>query len=420
MDTRDSYLAQADRLLRKENFTKEDKSKVDALLAMADQLSGASMALRRAKLAADELEMGKRSRDNAGHPEVEQQFREWLRHGNVDRLSDVGKKSVVGYVGEPRSLNGVSAEMREGERARALAMDLPIEKRGQNTTTTAGGYLVPSSFYGAMVENLKAADPLFSAATPLLTKNGSAISPPILDDTRVSAATIAENAVSIAQDVLLPTWSTAFSSCPTWRSNIVLCSTELANDSFFDLSTFLARVFAKRFARGCGLAFTNTLLGSATSAFTSASNTALTYDEIVNLYAAVDPSYSIVGTWLMNPTTWASIMQLKSSTGGSPMVEPEVDAAGRPLLLGRPVLLSPNMPTLAATQKAVAFGDLSQFYRREVEGSLVLQVFRERYIDAGKFAYEAYWRLDGQLALPPAYGSPATQISPVRFITQKT
>src|SRR5665811_679628 len=61
METRESYLAQADRILSKPNCTKEDRSKVDALLALADAKDPAPMQLRRAKLANDELSLGIRN-----------------------------------------------------------------------------------------------------------------------------------------------------------------------------------------------------------------------------------------------------------------------------------------------------------------------------------------------------------------------
>jgi HK97 family phage major capsid protein len=120
----------------------------------------------------------------------------------------------------------------------------------------------------------------------------------------------------------------------------------------------------------------------------------------------------------MNPTSFGKIAKIKASTGGSFMFPSQVDAQGRPLLLGKVVYLSPSMPDMTASNTAVAFGDLSRFVRREVENSLSLKVFRERYAEYGQVGYQAFWRLDGKLIIPPPSGSPLVQISPVRYITQ--
>lgn len=391
METRQSLLAQADSILSRPNFTKEDKSKVDGLLALADQLDPHRMELRRARLGQIELDAGIRSSDNSGAAEVEQEFRQFLQHGQMSLLSDKTRLEISGAVAGTRSQSGGSG--------------------------VTGGFVVPASFFTELLMSLKQHDQLFDAESVFITKTGSALTPPLLDDTSVSASIIVENGLTNEADVLIPAGAN-FGICPTWRTGSVLASLELVGDTFFDLSTALARVFGARFARGVGAVFTATLLSGATSAFTSASASSLTADEVVDLFTSLDPAYSVNGAWLMNPATFGAISKIKASTGGSFMFPSHVDAQGRPLLLGKVVYLSPSMPALSSGNTAVAFGDLARFVRREVESSLVVKMYREKYATSGQVAWEAFWRLDGLLMIPPPSGSPLATISPVRVITQ--
>jgi biopolymer transport protein TolQ len=44
-----------------------------------------------------------------------------------------------------------------------------------------------------------------------------------------------------------------------------------------------------------------------------------------------------------------------------------------------------------------AFGDMSRFVRREVQGSVAIRIYVERYAEFGQVAYEGYLRSDGHL-----------------------
>lgn len=388
---RDALLAQAQTILSKQNFTKEDSSRAEGILSLCYRLGEGAQRLRRAKTAAAELDLGIRTPDNSAAAEVEAEFREFLRHG-PSALSDKSRMEAAGAIRESRS-----------------------EGTGSGV---AGGYVVPASFFAELMMSLKQHDALFDVESVVKTRTGTPMVAPIIDDTSVAAQIVVESGLSNEADVSIPSGA-AFGPCPTFRTGAVLASYELVNDTYFDLSAALARVFGARFARGIGSYFTQILLAGATSAFTSASASALAADEIIDLFAAVDPSYSIAGGCLMNTRTYAAISKIQSETAGGVFMFPaQVDAQGRPLLLGKVLYLSPSMPDLASGQKAVAFGDLSRFVRREVESSLVIKMYREKYATSGQVAWEGFWRLDGLLLIPPPSGSPATVISPVEYITQ--
>jgi HK97 family phage major capsid protein len=369
---RDGLLQRAHALLNKPDFSREDSSRVESLLALADALEPRMGDLRRAKVLLAEKELGIRNELVAALPDTESSFRDFLRHG----------KSAV------------------SDKQRALAEGVDA----------SGGYLAPQSFQDAVLANLKAYDELFEVCTVVRTSGGANFVYPLDDDSAQVATVVAENAISVTTaDAVFD--RITFGKCPTWRSGHLRAPLELVADAATDFAMLLAARFGRRFARGFGASCITTLLGAATSGKTTASPTAVTPDECLDLIASVDAGYAQRGSFLMNLATYIAIIKTKGTTGGSYLVAAQVDADGRPTLFGRRVYLSPSMPNIATTAKPVAFGDLGRFLRREVLNSLSVKSYFERYADFGQLAYEGFWRVDAALA------KPAAGPTPVRFVT---
>lgn len=301
----------------------------------------------------------------------------------------------------------------DGPREQALEDYLRSgEVRAQTTATDAGGrVLVPQSFVKLFLDALIGGDGIFDAATVVTTGNGSAATLPLDDDSGAASAIVAENADSnTGVDAVFD--CIAFGPTPTYRSGRVLGSIELATDSAFNLTGLLAANFGRRHARGIGAAFTATLLTQATLGKTTAAAAAITPDEILDLMASLDSVWAARGSFLMNFATFISIAKVKATGGGAYLAPIGTDPQGRPTLFSRPVFISPSMPAMTAGLKSVAFGDLSRFIRREVANSLSMQVYSERYITAGQYGYESFWRVDGALA------KPSNGPIPVRYLAQ--
>jgi HK97 family phage major capsid protein len=101
---------------------------------------------------------------------------------------------------------------------------------------------------------------------------------------------------------------------------------------------------------------------------------------------------------MMSFSSYIAFLKQKGSTGGSYLLEPELDVQGYPTLFGRRVYLSPSFPAIAALAKSIAFGDMSRFIRRQVRNSLSVKVYIERYAEVAQIAYESFLRTDGKLA----------------------
>jgi len=287
---------------------------------------------------------------------------------------------------------------------------VPEEFRSQAVGSgAAGGFITPQSFADRFTQSLKQYDQLFDVATLLETDTGTGCNFPMDDDTSAVATIVLENAPSLITSPVMFD-SVTFGRCPMWRSGLVNASTELVSDSAFDLAGLLAKSFARRFARGVGAAFVTQLLADADVAVTSASPTVVTPDELLSLMGALDASYAMRGVFLMSFASYIAFLKQKGSTGGSYLLEPELDAEGYPTLFGRRCYLSPSMPAIAALGKVAAFGDVTRFIRRQVRNTLSVKVYIERFAELGQVAFESFLRTDGKLA------KAATSPLPIRLL----
>ena len=366
--SRAALLGEAESILRKSNFSKEDSSKVENLLQLSDRLTDKDQ-YRRAVMHARDVELGRASPE----PEplsADMQFRNFLLTGRV-------------------------------------------EKRALGVSTDAGGnYLVPEQFAPFVEVALKQYDQIFDAASTFTVSNGSAFSLPVLDDADdANAATIvAEQAVSIAgPDALFA--KVDYPKCVQWRSGLIKISVELLQDSLFPVERLLADMAGTRLAMGVGKAMMTTLIAGSTSALTSAATTAVTPSELIDLVASIDSAYLGTSAFCMSAATLTSLRKLVTTSGGAFVFPAEArDAAGRPSLFGFPVFICPSAPAMTAGLKPIIFGAVNKLARRIVANSLVARVLVERFAELGEVAVETLYRTDSALLK-------STNMQPTKFVT---
>lgn len=122
---------------------------------------------------------------------------------------------------------------------------------------------------------------------------------------------------------------------------------------------------------------------------------ALAYEDIVKLYFSVKPEYRKRGVWMMNDETAYCIRTLKDE-GGNYIWNHTNDT-----ILGKPVHICNDMPSINAGNKPIAFGDFS-YYWIIIRDEVTVKVLRELYCDDGQIGYIAREYLDGKLIRPEA------------------
>ena len=267
-----------------------------------------------------------------------------------------------------------------------------------------GGYLVPDEFMRTLIEALEQQNVFRRLAHVIRTSTGDRKIPVVA--TKGTAAWIEEEAMYPESGVTFDQVSISAYKLAT----MIKISEELLNDSVFDMPSYIAKEFARRigsaeeeaFFTGNGsgrplgiIADSNTPVG-----VTAASSTAITFDEVMDLYYSLSSPYRTNAVFLMNDSTVKALRKLKNGAGDY-IWQPSVTAGTPDTILNRPVYTSQYMPALAAGNKAMLFGDMSYYWVADRE-SRSFKRLNELYAPTGQVGFLASERVDGKLILPEA------------------
>lgn len=133
-----------------------------------------------------------------------------------------------------------------------------------------------------------------------------------------------------------------------------------------------------------------------TNGITAAGTAAVTADELISLQAKVKQAYQGNSCWTMHPDTFVAIKKLKDTTNRY-LIQEDFSSEFPYRLLGRPVYLSDNMPTMAASAKAILYGDYSGLAVNFRE-NIGIEVLRERYADLHAIGVLGFFEFDSKVA----------------------
>lgn len=133
---------------------------------------------------------------------------------------------------------------------------------------------------------------------------------------------------------------------------------------------------------------------------TAASATAITIDEVLDLYHSLKSAYRKNANFLVNDATIKAIRKLKDGQGQY-LWQPSVQAGTPDTILNRPVVTSQYMPVAAAGEKTILFGDFKYYWIADCQGRTFKRL-NELYAANGQVGFLASQRLDAKLILPEA------------------
>jgi HK97 family phage major capsid protein len=284
---------------------------------------------------------------------------------------------------------------------RQLLMESFSEVRAQATSPdTAGGYLVPETFRGAMTETMKTFGGILGIANLITTTTGADLLWPTNDDTGNEGALLAEGTQVSEQDV---TVGRRTLKAHTYTSKMVKVSLQLLQDSAFDLDGWLPRKLGERIGRavaghlatGTGIDQPEGITTNITVGKTGATGqtTSVIYDDLIDLEHSVDPAYRGNGRYLLNDSTLKVLRKLKDADG-RPLWVPVPAPGFTATLNGYGYTIDNKMPTPAASAKTIVFGDIRAGYVvRQVLGVQVMRL-TERYADYLQVAFLGFSRVD--------------------------
>lgn len=282
-----------------------------------------------------------------------------------------------------------------------------MEARGTNNqlvgTTTLGGYTVPTGFLPELIRAMKDHSGIAQAARFLNTESGNVLYIPTEDDTSTEAGLIAEAAAITVQDLTfgqkqLDAYKYATQMKFSW---------ELMQDSAFDMDAETRNVFGPRFGRalnsscttGTGSAQPNGAVTASALGKTAASATAITFNEVIDLFHSVDPAYRMSQScgFMLHDNILAALKKIQLGSGDiTPLWLPSVRDDKPDTILGKRYWINQGMASALTTgQKVMLFGDFNYYVIRMVQNLLIMRL-NERYADNGLVGFIGYMRWDGE------------------------
>ena len=275
----------------------------------------------------------------------------------------------------------------------------------QEGTDSEGGYLVPDEFERTLVEALEEENVFRTLAHVIKTSSGDR-KIPVVASKGTASWVDEEGAYTESDDAFSQVSIGAYK-----LGTMIKVSEELLADSVFDLEAYISKEFARRigareeesFFNGDGKGKPLGILAAAGGAevgVTAASATAITADEVIDLFYSLKAPYRKNAVWVLNDATVKQIRKLKDSTGQY-LWQPSLVAGTPDTILGRPVKTSAFMPTAIAGAKTIAFGDFKYYWIADRQGR-TFKKLSELYAANGQVGFMGTQRVDGKLILPEA------------------
>jgi HK97 family phage major capsid protein len=274
--------------------------------------------------------------------------------------------------------------------------NLPKEMRDLNTGATSGGYVIPQAFYPSLIEAQKAWGELTTIVNSIRTEHGEPMKIALDDDTANGLTVLGEGVAASDAD---PALDGALLNTDWLTTGVVKISMPLLADSSFDVENWLKTAFGKRYYRGLAALITAgsssgniaSIVSGAHAAVTSAAPTAIAYNEITALFAALDPAYIPTASFVMNSTTRGLLLGVVDEMG-RPLYVPSPNANAFDMLLGRPVVMNQPQDNVAASKAALMFGDFKAGYLLREVGDMSILRLNERYADSGQVGFIGFAR----------------------------
>lgn len=288
---------------------------------------------------------------------------------------------------------------------RSKAIGYEVLNALQIGTDSEGGYLVPDEFESTLVQSLQEQNIFRQLAKVITTSSG---------DRKIPVVASKGTASWVDEEGAIPESDDAFGqvSIGAYKlATMIKISEELLNDNVFNLESYVALEFARRigtkeeeaFFIGDGSGKPSGVLGvtgGAQVGVTAASATAVTLDEVFDLFYSLKSPYRKNAVFVMNDATVKAIRKLKDNNGQY-LWQPSATAGTPDNLLNRPVYTSAYIPVIATGAKSVAFGDFSYYWVADRQGRSFKRL-GELYAATGQVGFMATERVDGKLVLPEA------------------
>lgn len=352
--------------------------------------------------------------DAASYAEMEQKIKDY--GSEIERMeqmaamdAQLSKPTSVPLTGKPLNGDKPKSGRASDEYKAAILNALRTNFRQVSDVLSEGvdangGYLVPEEYDSRLIDTLTEENIMRKLGHTITTSGEHKIN---ITATKPAAAWIDEGGALSFGDATF-----AQINLDAHKLHVAVKVTEeLLYDNAFGLESYIIEQFGKAlsnaeedaFLNGDGVGKPLGLLsdkGGGEVAITTASATAITADEIINLVYSLKRPYRKNAKFIMNDQTIAALRKLKDNNGAY-LWQPSLQAGEVDRLFGYEVYTSPYVPIIAAGKPVIAFGDFS-YYNIGDRGTRSFAELKELYAGNGMVGFVAKERVDGKLILPEA------------------
>jgi HK97 family phage major capsid protein/HK97 family phage prohead protease len=393
------------RLSRQNVLTRSEQKRVDALVSVVANASRSLSRDQRRNLAIAKLEReAGPMRHKKLSPEVEKEFRGFL----------FGREVPKKYQHE--------------ERAYTANVEGAISLTASNA---AGATFIAPEIFDSLLFSMKQHDAIFDAdsgfSNRVITPTQAVLPLPAVDDVTGTSYLCGEG--TKVTEIDLANSSLKQLNAYKFSSGLIVLSAELLQDGYWPWADLILKAAAGRHARGIGqYLMTGTginqplgllvatlasgvspIIASGSSANTGGAETGATSigsQDFNALYKSLNAAVRSRSSFYMRAETLDAFQNLLDKNG-RPLISYRKayydDDGDYPVLMNRPVCLSPSMPAMASASNPVLFGAGDPYFITRFVKDSYFQRFQEApgLVENGLIAFASYMRCDSQLLPSP-------------------
>lgn len=267
-----------------------------------------------------------------------------------------------------------------------------------NLTANDNGAVIPSSIANKIIKKVYDISPIYQLATRYNV--GGTLSIPYYDESTQSIQMAYSD-----EFTELSSTSGKFKSIDLkgyLAGALSLVSLSLVNNSQFDIVSFVIQAMSESISKWIERELiqgtTDKIDGLAkgvTQTITTASEKAITTDELIDVQESVPDVYQAASIWIMNKATRTAIRKLKDSDGNY-LLNRDVSSKWGYTLLGKDVYVSDNVDAIAAGKTTIFYGDMSGLAVKLSE-DVSIQVLREKYATQHAIGVVGWIELDAKV-----------------------
>lgn len=274
--------------------------------------------------------------------------------------------------------------------------------RALNITTDAdGGFTVPKGFASSVIEKLNKETLMRKISSVIATSSTTQIP---VEATRPEFKWLAEAVAFSEANATFSKIELNAHKC----GGVIKLSTEILEDSSIDIENYirnkmydaLSDLEEQAFLNGTGTNQPTGVCTGLTASVTTAAQTTIKYEEVLDLYYALAKSYRANACFIVSDSFEKQLRLIKDGNG-MPIWQPALSAGAPNTLLGRPIYTSEFLPAVAKDAMPAIFGDFS-YYQIADRGGISLQRLNELYAINGQIGLLIQKRVDAKLTLADA------------------